>query len=405
MSKTIKKLIKKSFIVWCYLEDAIAPFCAKLTGKYIVNALTPVSKSNVRRSLIIYISEPFSGRLSRKHTNEREVLTMAEALTDIGFVVDVMDYRNPFSFSLSNYDLIIGFGDPFERVFYEEDNRAVKIFYATGASQAIHCYSEVERIRDVARSKGVRLTPKRVLDRVWPCSEILSDAVISVTDGWARSTFEIHHSKVFSVPVTSLSNLDKDNFDLHEKKKNHFVWFGSRGAIHKGLDLCLEAVKNRNDLVLHICGSVIEEKDFFSAFREELEMPNVVYHGFIDVNSDEMKHVMNQASFVLLPSCSEGCATSVLTCMSWGCIPVVTPQCGISFSGRVEIKDLSVQAVYSAIEKCLSLDSSMYYQLMHQSREWVEEFHSIEMYKDELKKALLNILASTYVGRGEFIEG
>jgi len=369
----------------------IGELVGALTGSLIRCVRNPQGKP-VGRALIIYITDPFKrgSRGSVQHSNMQEAIIMADVLSEIGFYVDVMDYRNRFPVNVGKYDLIIGFGDCYEKIFYT-DNKAIKIYYATGAPQSVHCFAEVARIRQ-ARKKNRHVFPKRVLDRSWPCSELLSNAIISVTDGWAMEQFSKNHPNVYSVPVTSLCSINPRSLVLDKKQDNRFVWFGSRGALHKGLDLCLEAVANMPDVILHVCGFVDYEPDFVDAYKKELRLPNIRFHGFLRVDSNQMRDIMSVASYVILPSCSEGCATSVLTCMSWGCIPVVSEQSGITFENRVLIEELTTQSVRKAITKCLSMSKSERVELMRESAEWIRRKHSIPMYKKSLMSVISKIM-------------
>ena len=215
------------------------PLLAKLTGKLICKVRAPVTDIE-GRALMIYITHPFKRNTNRRHTNMQESIAMADVLAELGLVVDVMDFRNPYRIKLDHYDLIVGFGDVFEKLFYEK-NKAIKVHYATGAPQSVHCFAEVSRIQHLRANRKLKVYPKRVLDRSWPCSELLSDAIISVTDGWAKRQFQMRNTNVYSVPITSLSKVSRVDIDLANKLPNHFVWFGSLGAVHKGLDLVLEA--------------------------------------------------------------------------------------------------------------------------------------------------------------------
>jgi len=367
------------------------PRIARLFGKYIKSIRVP-HDHKYGTVLLIYITYPFRTKGNQRHTNAQEAIAMADVFKDLGYIVDVMDYRNIFYIDMSHYDVIIGFGDVFERAFYD-NNRAIKVHYATGAPQSLHCLAEVARIKNLYERKQYKLYPKRIVDRVWPCSEILSDAIISVTDGWAKEQYKKRNANVYSVQLTSLSKVPKNDVILEKKQGNHFVWFGGFGSVHKGLDLCLDAISWRSDFVLHVCGDVKMESDFFSVYVEEFSHRNVKYHGFVDANSDAMSEIMRVASYVILPSCSEGCSTSVLTCMAWGCIPVVTEECGITFPSAVMIENGTVEAVNKAIGLCLKYDLSYRKKIMQDSRDWIMKNHTLINYKSSLTAVLKEILA------------
>ncbi len=389
----VKNFLKRCNACVNATEKYWGVWAARIIGRYIKNIRLPLG-DQYGTALLIYTTLPFKLKGVNCHSNIQEAIAMVDVLANLGFAVDVMDYHNRFYIDTACYDLIIGFGDPFERNFYIK-NTAIKIHYATGAPQSIHCFAEVDRFKNIYKRNACELFPNRILDRSWPCSEILSDAIITVTDGWAKEQYEKRHNNVYSVPITSLSKVSDVDVAIDKKLSNHFVWFGGFGAVHKGLDLCLDVITARDDFILHVCGNVENESDFFHFYEKVISQPNVQYHGFVDANSDAMHAIMTVASFVILPSCSEGCATSVLTCMAWGCIPVVTEQCGITFKGAVSIENGSVDAVNRAIDFCLKLNSSHRKEIMLNSVEWVNSTHSLANYKSTLASVISEIIAQT----------
>ncbi|MEM6405143.1 MAG: hypothetical protein AAF669_00895 [Pseudomonadota bacterium] len=101
---------------------------------------------------------------------------------------------------------------------------------------------------------------------------------------------------------------------------------------------------------------------------------------------------MANTTFVILPSCSEGAATSVLTCMQWQCIPVITPQCGIVYPEAIVISDPSIQSVEKAVACCLALSQSECNARMRDAARWVAAEHNSRRYKTSLRNALSDIL-------------
>ena len=141
-------------------------------------------------------------------------------------------------------------------------------------------------LKAISDVKGINLFPERVFDRTWPCSDILSDAIISVTSGWAKSQFEKHHGNVYSVNITSLSDeLVLSDAFIKNKDPRQFVWFSGAGAAHKGLDLCLEVFKEKPDLTLHVIGNLEQEPHFMRHYQSFLHLNNIHYHGFSNSRS------------------------------------------------------------------------------------------------------------------------
>lgn len=392
MKKKLKFLIKKLGRFYKKFYYKMCLFRAEITGEYIKN-VKQIQCAESKRALIIYITHPFKKNIAQHHPNIREARVMVDVLAECSFLVDVLDYRYKHPIQAGKYDLIIGFGDAYENVFYQAD-RPTCILYATGAPLSVQAYAEVMRIKSVFDMTGAYFRPVRVFDRTWPCSDILSDAIISVTSGWARSQFEIRHDKVYSVNITSLSDsMALANVSVETKDCKQFVWFGGFGVIHKGLDLCLEVFGKRPDLILHVCGYLEHEPDFMHHYQHFFRLDNIRYHGFVDVRSDKMRTIMENSTFIILPSCSEGTVTSVLTCMQWRCIPVVTPQCGIVYPGSVIVSEPSIESVEKAAIHCLTLSHEERNARMRDAAQWVIDQHNIERYKSSLRDALHDILS------------
>ena len=383
-----KKNIKKLLLHISKFKFFYGPYISVIFGRYIKNVRTPKDCTK-GRVLLIYITLPFKNSNINSHANIQEARVIADVLSDLGFIVDVMDYRNNHYVEVDQYDLIMGFGDFFESLFFQEC-RAFKIHYATGAPISIHNFAEVRRIKNLADA-NIKVNPVRVIDRSWPASELLSDAIISVTDGWASDMYKQNHKMVYSVPITYLQPQKNYSFDISIKNKNNFIWFGGFGGVHKGLDLCLDVFKNKKELTLHVCGlNVDKEADFINQYKDLLSLENVYWHGRLDI--DKAVGIIDLCQFTILPSCSEGCATSVLTCMARGCIPVVTEQAGIEFPNRITIKDLSVQSVNSAVDIAQSMSNVELDALSKESATWCKSKHNINIFKIKMTHILSRLV-------------
>jgi len=375
---------------WQFLFRKLQLCVDLISGKFIFKVRS--AKSTPRgRALLIYIAYPFWKKTAVVHSNIREVPIIADLLAERGYDVDVIDFRSEALVSFERYSVIFGFGDLFEEaVSAGIDARC--IFYATQAPQWIHNLAEAKRIVDFQFRTGTRLKPRRMLDRTWPASAVLSDAIVCVTDGWAYERYRELHQRVYSVPITAFgpSEIERTSYSGGDERVD-FVWFGSTGALHKGLDLCIEAVSQMSDVVLNVCGSVLAEKDFMSAIQRYLTGSNVKFLGRIDPLSSGMRNLMRSTGFVVLPSASEGCATGVLTCMAWGCVPVITEYCGISFPEAVRIRELTVESVTQAIRTAKNLPAQECRRRSEKARAWAAERHTSDEFAKGLKRVLADI--------------
>jgi len=125
----------------------------------------------------------------------------------------------------------------------------------------------------------------------------------------------------------------KFNAKNHLAARKNFLWLGSTGAIHKGLDILIDVFRQRDDIILHICGLNKYEKKLLSIPKTK----NIIEYGYIDISSDIFLELMNYCSFIILPSCSEGFSTAITTGMLHGLIPIVMKDAGFNRLGSYAI--------------------------------------------------------------------
>ena len=127
-----------------------------------------------------------------------------------------------------------------------------------------------------------------------------------------------------------------------EACRRHFLWLGSHGFVHKGLDLVLEAFAAMPEYHLTVCGPtkgevekefekvLYVEKDFEKTFYKELyQTSNIRTVGWVDVASPEFMQIANDCIGLINPSCSEGEGGAVVGCMHAGLIPIVSYESGV----------------------------------------------------------------------------
>ena len=132
------------------------------------------------------------------------------------------------------------------------------------------------------------------------------------------------------IPISTTTLCDWPTDKNLEKARKNFIWFGSVGLAHKGLDLALAAFARMPELNLTVVGGIELDPDFKAAYRRELyETPNIRTPGWISATSPEFLTLLKDHIGVVYPSCAEGGAGSVIVCMHCGLIPVVTRSASI----------------------------------------------------------------------------
>jgi hypothetical protein len=301
----------------------------------------PVSlkKGGTRSALLCYIISPFRINSRVLHSSAVEAVQIADALAELGYDVDGVDYRYQGEIDYGRYDLVIGFGYPFRRSLSTLKKGAKRICYLTGASPAYSNLAEATRAKYLYQRRGVMVSPQREVYWPWVNSAVNADALIIIGNDWTKSTYHDIHENIFTLPVPFIAHARPISSDLDNT--NGFVWFSGPGALHKGLDLILDAIQlDQNNVMVDICGNISKEKDFFDSYRKELfDNRQVRFMGMIGPETEQMDQVIARNSFTILPSCSEGTASSVITCMASGLIPVVTRESGVNLQEfGIEIK-------------------------------------------------------------------
>lgn len=354
-------------------------------------------KNRDKKVLLSYIIDPFISSGTSSHTNFQECFGIAEAFDRLGYSVDVINYDSSHLPDYSKYSCIFGFGDPFCASFYSHIPDLIRIHYATGAHVQVQNTETLKRAIDIYKERGKWLLNScRVVKQVWSEQTMLSDAIVVLGNNWPRNTYATYYNgDIYSLNATynaALAQFDFDSKDFSRAKK-HYLWFGSAGAIHKGLDLLLDVFSQHADKTLHVAGLRSSEEDFLTCFHKELSLQNVIMHGFVDVTSQQYSDIIAKCGFVVVPSCSEACCTSLINCMCNGLIPVFTRQCGVDLKDyALEITALTQAAVSDAIERCDSLDDASLKQRSDACRADIMGAYSYDVFKKNMDAILRKIL-------------
>ncbi|MBU7008192.1 glycosyltransferase [Phosphitispora fastidiosa] len=350
MKKFLKKNLPQPIIRW--IQDR------KKKYRFYQNINADLAASSQKRVLISYITEPFEADLScSQHTNVHECAQIIKIFINMGYCVDVIhcqDKENLPYILNKKYHVIFGFGN----AFYEaglHNHQAKKVIYLTESHPDFSIMRERERLDYFYKRHGKRTGFTR--SHLFYKKEYIDAADYGILLG-SKTTSETYPSlnkRLFITTPTGLINKDYlyEERDYYKSRKN-FVWFGSYGAIHKGLDILIDVFNGLQECNLYICGLYPSEERLFSI--NNINVKNV---GFVDVNSCHFIDLMNKCSFVILPSCSEGMSTSVLTCMNHGLIPIVTRETGIDLKEfGVYLDDYRVEYVTEVVRgySCLGVE-------------------------------------------------
>ena len=140
-------------------------------------------------------------------------------------------------------------------------------------------------------------------------NEAIENADYAVTYGnqFTLDTYRYAQKPLFRIPISTCAVFPWPENKNYGASRSNFLWFGSEGLVHKGLDLALEAFAEMPEHHLYVCGPLQKEKDFIKAYYKELyETPNIHAVGWVDVDGPEFMGIVNKCLGVVYPSCSEG---------------------------------------------------------------------------------------------------
>lgn len=360
--------------------------------------------SYTKRVLLVYVPEPFqsSAGISRRHTNLTECYTAGKIFHQLGYRVDCISLDSERKICYADYHVIYGMGSAFEASFLNTQAPVTRIFYATGTNAMRNNIATVLKLRAVYEEKQVWMTTSSRYPDGRFLAWLLSDHVIALGNERVRKSYEDDDDR-----KDRYSNLNAFYFKSHtprwEEKdfkaaQKHFLWFGSTGLVHKGLDICLDIFLKRRDLCLHICGAPRKEREFWNYYGKLVgEATNIFNHGFIDVDSEKFARILHTCGTVLFPSVAEGGAPSLLNVIAnGGLLPVYSRSSGVDLPEEgLELTGQMPELYEKAIEKVLAMPAEELKQRSMRVYQQVIQEYSLENYEKNLKNIILSVVEKT----------
>ena len=347
-----------------------------------------------RKALLCYITKPFRAGKRKHHSNAQECKAIAKEIAKLNFNVDVIDYDALTSVNYDQYDLIFGFGDVFEKGFEFED--CIRIHYQTGSAPAFQDYAEVARCLEFENTFKLKALPCRTVDRTWPRSLCLSDAVIVIGNRWTIDTFTNYRNNVRKINATVVQR------DFHKKSiqelnngRYKLLWFSGKGLIHKGFDLCVLVIQQLKDLgvELTVCCPDAEEYLQLAQCIPNFDESKINFHGYCDPNSKEFDLLAKAHTFSIFLSCSEGQSTSLLQVAAAGVIPIHNRQAGFDpIDTRLLLTSMQNDQVVARLRSLMALDELHLASLSQAAADRIAVEHTLRSFSETLKTHLQEVL-------------
>jgi glycosyltransferase involved in cell wall biosynthesis len=359
-------------------------------------------KSSIGRVLFSFLIPPFEGQLGHKHSVPLECYTAALIFDSYGYQVDAVDYASTIEIDTSVYDFIYGFGSALERSFSSRATKhPVRIAYYNGCNPSYGNLVSALRVKDVYKKTGIMLAESaRVVQVPWRLQTILCDHLIVLGNSFVVNTYLAEDP---TLNVSRLNGFFFDFYDIDLEKKDfnvareNFLWFGNLGAIHKGLDLLLNVFAETPELNLHICGLSDHELEFNQFYRHKIEnSSNIINHGFVNLESDEFKKIMDLCGAIVFPSVSEGSPGSVLNVMAnGGIIPIVSISTGLDVEDfGIVFSEISHESIRESIQAFMQLSDFELRQMAVDVKQHIRSEFSYQKYSSNLNEIIGSLIAA-----------
>lgn len=349
-----------------------------------------------KKMLLSYITSAFKPNMNiYSHTNYTECRTWAQIFNELGYQVDVVNWDQKIDIDIAQYSVVCGFGFPYEKALF--CNNIKKFFYAPGCNPDFSNIVSIKRVQDFYSKTGV-LAPDSA--RVSPYDNkpqlYFSDMIVTLGNDFVANTYSEYKNvkklDIFCYKTCDISIEDKD----FERYRNNFLFFGSSGAIHKGLDIVLDFFMAHPELNLTVCGVSYYETAFREYYSDAIngKYKNITFHSFIDLTSETFQEIMRTHCAFVSPSASEGGAPAALTVMTnGGLLPIISRASGLDLEEYgVIMNDVSHQAFEQAVAQYLQMSTTQIKDICIKCQADISQKHTYDNYKTRLKQYVTQAL-------------
>lgn len=356
----------------------------------------PVRAPQSRGKVVLsYLTAPFLKKSGvagpRGHTNWQECRVMAESWREAGFAVEAVRAEDACFAPPRDAFALIDIHSNLER--WRDHPAPVKILHATGAHWLTQNRAELERLEALRDRRGAILIPRRTVapSRGAECATLIT----YLGNEFTAESFQFAQKPLRRIPLSSAYEFSFPGQKDWESARRRFLWMGSFGMVHKGLDLVLEAFADNPDLHLTVCGRPEKETDFFEAYRKELTtLPNIHLAGWMDPASPGFEALRQTHGFCVYPSCSEGGGGSLIHGMHAGLVPVATREASVDFGNAgILIPQGTVPEITRIIREAAALTAGELKHRAEQTWQMVRQNHTLEMFRSRYSNLVREICA------------
>jgi len=351
----------------------------------------------IGRALVSYIVDPYlaplDAALPTSHTNYWESREIGRVLLALGFEVDAIHWTNTAFQPRERYDLVIDVRRNLERLAPLVGGECLKVMHIETAHPSFYNAAQQTRLAALERRRGIVLPPYRTIEANRAIES--ADCATILGNERTQATYRFAGKPLYPVPISQPVLYPEPEGKDFAAARRRFLWFGSEGMVHKGLDLTLDAFAGLPELQLTVAGPVARERSFARAYSHELEStPNIHAVGWIDIAGPEFLALASVTLSLVYPSCSEGQSGGTVTCLHAGLLPVVTPEVGLDVAPEwgVVVGEPTVEALRGAVVALAQRPVDELARMAAAAWRWARDHHSRERFTSVYRRQLLAIL-------------
>jgi hypothetical protein len=375
----------------------------KITCKLFGVAKIPAKGKSKGAVLLSYITSPFTSSLGSPHTDPHtsywECAEIARLFSEKGYDVDVIDWNNTKYIPRKAYAVCIDTHKNLERLSKYLSKNCIKVMHVVSAYSNFQTEAEKKRLDSLEIRRGVRLIARRTEESTE--NPKFADYMEGFGNKRVHQTYERFRKNIFPIKESVSKIFDFPQDKDFARARNKFLWFGGGGAIHKGLDMIVEAFSQMPELHLHIIGPILSEKDFLEEYKSELALPNITLHGRpridalgkMTVDGEPFEKIANECAALVYMSCSEGTSGAVIQGMHVGMIPIITPESGIMESApQILVETPTPEKIKEIVKEFANLPSEKIKKMALDSWSFARTNYSKEAFSKGYKEFIEKVL-------------
>lgn len=311
--------------------------------------------------LVSYVVDPFllppGVLMSNAHTHHWESWRIVQSFLARGFAVDVISYQSWAFTPYKDYQIFFSARSNLQRIAEQLPKQCLKVAHLDTAHWLFNNTAAYKRLLDVQHRRGVTLNNIKMVESNWALEH--ADLATILGNQFTIDTYLYAGKPIHRIPISAPEIYDFPEHRNIETARNHYLWFGSNGFVHKGLDLVLEAFAGMPDKHLHVCGPFGEEPDFMAEYDAELHhTPNIHAHGWVDVAGEVFRDICTNCVGLVYPTASEGGGGSAISCMHMGLIPIVSYEASVDTeSFGVILRENSIDEIRRVVYEVSNLSA------------------------------------------------